>query len=107
MRAPKICACHPSGGLIKPFAAVVATLLGLSVAAPRPAFSGEAAAGPVVLTVAGNIANANRPAYRDKLDVIFRYHKRAFDRAFAFDRAMLEGRVRSRFESSTRAGVAP
>ena len=76
---------------MKTFAAVVATLLGLSVAAPPPAFSGEAPAGPVVLTVAGNVANANRPAYREKLDVIFRYHKRTFDRAFVFDRAMLEG----------------
>ena len=76
---------------MKTLAAIAATFLALAFTAPSPAFAGEAPAGPVVLTVAGNIANSNRPAYRDKLDVIFRYHKRTFDRAFAFDRAMLEG----------------
>ncbi len=50
----------------------------------------EAPAGPVVLTVAGDIATANRPAYDEERDVFLKYHKRTFDRAFAFDRAMLE-----------------
>ena len=76
---------------MKTLAAITATSLALGSAAPPPAFSGEAPAGPVVLTIAGNVANTNRSAYRDKLDVIFRYHKRTFDRAFAFDRATLEG----------------
>ena len=33
----------------------------------------EAPAGPVVLTVAGNIANTNRPAYNEKRDVFLKY----------------------------------
>ena len=50
----------------------------------------EAPAGPVVLTVAGNIANTNRPAYNEKRDVFLKYHERTFDKAFEFDRVMLE-----------------
>ena len=76
---------------MKTLATIAATFLALAFPAPPPAFAGEAPRGPTVLTIAGNVANINRPAYRDKLDVIFRYHKRTFDRAFAFDRAMLEG----------------
>ena len=76
---------------MKTLATIAATFLALALPAPPPAFAGEAPAGPVVLTVAGNVTDTNRPAYRDRLDVIFRYHKRTFDRAFAFDRAMLEG----------------
>ena len=36
----------------------------------------EAPAGPVVLTVAGNIANTNRPAYNEKRDVFLKHHER-------------------------------
>ena len=50
----------------------------------------EAPGGPVVLTVAGNIANTNRPAYNEKRDVFVKYHERRFDQAFEFDRVMLE-----------------
>ena len=50
----------------------------------------EAPAGPVILTVAGNIANTNRPAYNEKRDVFLKYHERTFDKAFEFDRVMLE-----------------
>lgn len=54
--------------------------------------SGAAAmpAGPVVLTVAGDIAAANRPAYDEQRDMFLKHHKRTFDKAFVFDRAMLE-----------------
>ena len=38
--------------------------------------------GPVVLTIAGNIAEANRPAYDERRDVFFAYHERSFDDAF-------------------------
>ena len=76
---------------MKTLATIAATFLALAFSAPPPALAGEGPRGPVVLTVAGTVANTNRPAYRDKLDVIFRHHKRTFDRAFAFDRAMLEG----------------
>jgi len=50
----------------------------------------EMPAGPVVLTVTGDIVKANRPLYDEKRDMFFKYHKRPFDKAFAFDRAMLE-----------------
>ena len=70
---------------------LAAAVLALVLAESPFAAEGEAPAGPVVLTIAENVANTNRPAYREKLDVIFRYHKRTFDLAFAFDRAMLEG----------------
>ena len=72
-------------------ASFAAAIFALIIAGSPSAAESEAPAGPVVLTVAGNVANTNRPAYRDRLDVIFRYHKRTFDRAFAFDRATLEG----------------
>ena len=72
-------------------ASFAAAILAAVVAGSSSATESEAPSGPVVLTVAGNVANTNRSAYRDKLDVIFGYHKRTFDRAFAFDRAMLEG----------------
>ena len=76
---------------MKAVVTLTVAVLSLALAGPSGAADGEVPAGPVVLTVAGNVANTNRPAYRDKLDVIFGYHKRTFDRAFAFDRAMLEG----------------
>jgi hypothetical protein len=72
-------------------ASFAAAIFALVIAGSPSAAESEAPAGPVVLTIAGNVANTNRPPYRDRLDVIFRYHKRTFDRAFAFDRAMLEG----------------
>ena len=50
----------------------------------------QAPVGPVVLTIAGNIAEANRPAYDERRDVFFAYHERSFDDAFTFDLAMLE-----------------
>ena len=70
------------------FAAAVLTVL---FAAAAPAADMKEPAGAVVLTVAGNIANTNRPAYDEKRDVFLKYHERTFERAFAFDRAMLEG----------------
>ena len=76
---------------MKSIVTLTVAVLALSLAGFSSATDGEVPSGPVVLTVAGNVANTNRPAYRDKLDVIFGHHKRTFDRAFAFDRAMLEG----------------
>ena len=69
----------------------IAVVLTISFVATASASGAEAPAGPVVLTVAGNVANTNRPAYDEKRDVFLAYHERAFDRAFVFDRAMLEG----------------
>ncbi|MCY4487112.1 MAG: hypothetical protein OXF11_08360 [Deltaproteobacteria bacterium] len=50
----------------------------------------EMPAGPVVLTVAGDIVAANRPAYDEQRDMFLKHHKRTFDKAFVFDRPMLE-----------------
>ena len=46
-------------------------------------------AGPVALTIAGAIEKTNRPPFDAGRDGFFAYHERAFDKAFAFDRAML------------------
>lgn len=68
----------------------IAMLTGLFVAAEAAAADVKAPEGPVILTVAGAISNANRPAYDELNDVFFKYHKQTFDRAIEFDRAMLE-----------------
>ena len=70
--------------------AFIAAVLTLVFATMASAAETKAPAGAVVLTVAGNVANTNRPAYDDKRDVFLKYQERAFDKAFAFDRAMLE-----------------
>ncbi len=70
-----------------PVAFVVAVLAWVGACGSAAA---ELPAGPVVLTVAGNIATANRPAYDEERDMFLKYHKRPFDKAFVFDRAMLE-----------------
>jgi len=48
-------------------------------------------AGEVVLTVAGNIGATNRGPYDDFEDAFFKHHEHKFDKAAAFDLAMLEG----------------
>ena len=77
--------------MTKHFGLLVLTLvmLSLSVASAR---AGDLAppAGPVVLTVAGEIGNTNRPAFDAFEDGFLNYHEKRFDRAAAFDRAMLE-----------------
>ena len=68
----------------------LALLAGLFVAATAAADT-KAPAGPVILTVAGETSDANRPGYDARKDVFFGYHEQTFDRAIEFDRAMLEG----------------
>lgn len=46
--------------------------------------------GAVVLTIAGDIAISNRGALAPKTDGFLNYHEIKFDKAYAFDRAMLE-----------------
>ena len=62
----------------------------LALATPAPP-AGAEPTGAVLLTVAGNVAHANRPGYDEKRDVFFKYYERSFDKAFEFDRAALEG----------------
>jgi hypothetical protein len=47
-------------------------------------------AGPVVLTVVGDIGATNRGPYDDFDDALFKSHERHFEKAAAFDLAMLE-----------------
>ena len=53
------------------------------------AAAGEAKGNPV-LTIAGKIAETNRPAFSELNDVFFNFHKRNFERAFQFDIASLQ-----------------
>lgn len=46
--------------------------------------------GAVLLTIAGDIDKSNRAAIDLKLDGMFKFHEIAFEKAFVFDRAMLE-----------------
>ena len=66
-------------------ASAAAALAPLAAAAAEA----EGPAGPVVLTVAGDIDKTNRPPFDAGRDAFLEYHERAFDKAFAFDRAML------------------
>jgi len=67
---------------------LAAAVLGWTVACSP--VGAEVPAGPVVLTVAGNISTANRLGYDEQRDMFLKHHKRTFDKAFVFDRAMLE-----------------
>lgn len=70
---------------------LLSTVLALTLVAAAPQAAGaQEPTGGVLLTVGGDVANANRPAYDEKRDVFFRYHEHEFDRAIEFDRAMLE-----------------
>ena len=66
-------------------------VLGLALAVSVQAASMKGPTGGVLLTVAGDVAHVNRPAYDEKRDVLFEYHEHKFEKAFAFDRTMLEG----------------
>ena len=78
---------HGLAGLV-PALLFGAVLLGL----PGAAVSAQLAApeGAVVVTVAGSIENTNRGAFDPATDLFLKYHERSFDKAAAFDRAMLE-----------------
>lgn len=68
--------------------AIVMLLLATLIAAGG---NGSAAAAdtPVLLTVAGEVGNSNRPAYDAFRDAFFKYHKTRFARAYDFDYAAL------------------
>lgn len=73
---------------MKTFLSALATALCIATAAPAADL--KAPAGAVILTVGGKIANANRPPFDAHVDGIFKFHDRKFDKAAAFDIAMLE-----------------
>ena len=64
-------------------------LVGISGAPLRAAELAEPA-GTVVVTVTGNIAKTNRPAFDPERDLFLKYHERRFEKAVEFDFAMLE-----------------
>ena len=68
---------------------ILAVLLLLPFAAARAADL-PLPKGAVVVTVAGNIQNANRGPFDPAKDLFLKYHERRFDKAAAFDLAMLE-----------------
>lgn len=67
-------------------AALAVLLIGGAVSAAELA----APDGPVVLTVAGEVDKTNRPAFEPLGDAFLNYHEKTFERAAAFDRAMLQ-----------------
>ncbi len=74
-------------------AAIAVLLAGISVAAATgPATSADPPrpTGAVVLTVAGDLAHANRSPFDPVRDVFFAYHEQEFDRAVEFDLATLD-----------------
>lgn len=77
------------------FRQIAASLAGLLFAVTMLAQTASGAdlatpAGPVVLTVHGKIANANRGALDQFEDAFFKFNDVSFDKAAAFDLAMLE-----------------
>jgi len=67
----------------------------------------EAPGGPVVVTVAGNIENTNRPPYDAGTDLFLKYHEKTFDKAVEFDYAMLEALGLQEVEIKVPAWDAP
>jgi hypothetical protein len=73
-----------------PMLTIVGILAFLSQVATVSASEVQKPAGPVVLTIVGKIDRTNRPAFDETQDLFFKYHERKFERAFEFDRTMLE-----------------
>lgn len=86
-------------------AALTAALL-MAPGAPR-ATKAVTPKGPVILTLAGDIALANRGPLDPKLDGVFKHHEIGFTRAFVFDRAMLEALPQEEFEAQLPEGHEP
>lgn len=70
----------------------LAALLAVFLMGPLQAAAAGLAApeGAVVVTVAGNIENSNRGPFDPAQDLFLKYHEVSFDKAAAFDAAMLE-----------------
>lgn len=63
--------------------------------------------GPVVLTIAGNIENTNRPSFDEFRDPFINYHERPFEKAAEFDHSMLEALGTHEIEVSHEAWPEP
>ncbi|MEX0807181.1 MAG: hypothetical protein WD044_00495 [Dongiaceae bacterium] len=77
---------------IFPFIAGGSMALVIAMAGPIFARAGEIAppTGPVIVSVIGEIETTNRPPFDEFEDAFFGYHEYRFDKALAFDLAMLE-----------------
>jgi hypothetical protein len=63
----------------------VAALLALLATAPTgPASAQDAAGGQPILTITGNIAEANRPAFDEFADAYLKFREKSFDKAYQF-----------------------
>jgi len=69
--------------------AVFALAIGLALPAPGSATAGPAPKGPHLLTISGDVLDTNRPASDPFRDAYFEHQGLSFERAFAFDAAML------------------
>ncbi len=70
----------------------------MAVSGPSDAAELSSAEGPVVLTIAGEIENTNRPAFDAFKDPFINYHERPFEKAAEFDASMLEALGMHEFE---------
>ena len=67
------------------FSLVVTALLAVLATAPTgPASAQDAAGRQPILTITGNIAEANRPAFDDFADAYLKFREKSFDKAYQF-----------------------
>jgi hypothetical protein len=71
------------GGMIVMAAAIVFGTMPQAMALDAPI-------GPAILTIVGDITETNRSPFNEAEDSLFKHHERRFDKAAAFDHAMLE-----------------
>jgi len=67
----------------------LAVVLALVLCLAPPAQAAEKPTGPHILTISGDVLHPNRPAFNAFRDAFLKFHDKSFERAFAFDRAML------------------
>lgn len=85
---------------------LLAVVLVLAFATAANAQSLKAPIGPVILTVTGKIAQTNRGAFDESKDIFFKNQQVKFDRAAAFDIAMLEALSQKTIEADYPQGGA-
>ena len=88
-------------------AALSAVILAALNTSPAAAAELGRPAGPVVLTIAGEIGQTNRPPFDPAADLFLKYHERTFEKAAAFDYAMLEALGLQEIEVSIPEWPAP
>lgn len=70
--------------------AATALLAGLATAPASTAYAQDGAAGQPILTVTGNIAEANRPAFDEFADAYLKFREKSFDKAYEFTLGSLQ-----------------